>query len=280
MRRARLAWVAWTAIMPSAACTERAHDGPRPQPSAAVRAAGSVGPSSSSAVASVTSAASASVAPGPSAAPSCTTSATPDAKPGPLGAIQAEPKAATEALVRRLCAERGVPEKLVPDMVRVFPSGVTGADDADKEILEHAPFVPLYQHQLYRADIDNDGSVEWVVTNLVPTGGHASGIELVLQEACGKLRELPFYETFSHDLLDGKDFGQAGPANLDTPFLVRAPEGIEFRLRDIAPLNADGEGARPDEPYARILDIRYAYRWQGGAIRLLRREDKSHAVKP
>jgi hypothetical protein len=279
MRRARLAWVAWTAIMPSAACTERAHDGPPPQPSAAVRAAGSVGPSSSSAVASVTSAASAAVGAGPSAAPSCTTSAAPDAKPGPLGAIQAEPKAATDAFVRRLCAERDVPAKLVPDMVRVFPSGVIGADDSEKDIIEHAPFVPLYLHQLYRADIDNDGSREWVVTNLVPTGSHATGIEMVLADACGKLRELPFYETFSRDQLHGEDFGRAGPGDLDRPLLVRTPEGIEFRLRDIAPLNAAGEGARPDEPYARILDIRYAYRWQGDAIRLLRREDKSQTVK-
>jgi len=280
MTPTRLAAIGLIAML-SAACAERAQDGPKTQPSApAPHQAVSVTSSSCSALATAPSAPSAEAAQATSAAPSCTASATPDVKPGPLGPVPAEPKSSTDAFVRRLCTERGVPAKLIPDMVRVFPSGVIGADDAEKEILEHAPFVPLYLHELYRADIDNDGSVEWVVTELVPTGGHSTGVELVVQEACGRLRELPFYETFSRDQLQGEDFGKAGPADLGKPFLVRTPEGVEFRLREIAPLKANGEVAGPDEPRAKLLDIRYAYRWQGGKIRMLRREDKSQAVKP
>lgn len=204
-----------------------------------------------------------------------TATATPAGPRRPDGVVAPAPKEAQRALLVRLCAEKGLSGPETDAIVKAWFDGPYGPAPSD-EVLAKAPFTPGEGHDLYVADVDNDGRDEWVITVQNMVGQHNDGIETVWAERDGRLVELPFLEVVSHDLLDG---GTDWHANTGAPFIV-VDQGMTYlSFRDVFPVDAQGHVVGPTEDRVRVVDVRYRYLWKEGQMKLVDKVDHSDATK-
>lgn len=194
-----------------------------------------------------------------------------------LGPVAEASKEEITGLLTRLAAERGLGGEETAAVVKAWFDGPYV--QCPEVVSAKGPFDPTYFHRLYRADADNDGRDDWVIVGQNPVSDHRSGVEHVFTDRGGKLVELPFAETVSQALYQGRDLGPNFHMYADAPLLVVEAEGTLMDFSDTYPVDAKGEVVGPMDPRVKLVDKHYRYLWKGSSFKLISTQDRSLDVK-
>ena len=194
-----------------------------------------------------------------------------------LGPVAEASKEEITGLLTRLATERGLGAEEAAAIVKAWFDGPYA--QVPEVVSAKGPFDPTCFHKLYRADADNDGRDDWVIVGQNPVSDHRSGVEHVFTDRGGKLVELPFDETVSKALYQGRDLGPNFHMYVDEPLLVVDAVGTVMGFSDTYPVNAKGEIVGPTDPRVKLVDKHYRYRWKGSSFKLVSTEDRSLDVK-
>ncbi len=177
-----------------------------------------------------------------------------------LRGIPAAPRTTFVDFVVRLSRTKGKPltaaeaEGALEGDVTFVPKG--------EMLMQHDVFFSLAS--LYVADVDNDGTKDFVLVDKNTVATHNDMILGVWDADGDKLKELPFHDAVS------ATFARDGelPMYRDEPFLETTPEGTVMRLYDLWGLDQHGATVRMIDPCTNMHEQHVVLLWKRGTPKL------------
>ncbi len=168
-------------------------------------------------------------------------------------------------------AERLVRTEKKPPMTRAeLDAAIQGTEtfwpeESQSEVLmDHGVFFALAS--LYLADVNNDGTRDYVFLDKNTVSIHNDQLMGVYDEDGDALRRLPFDDIASASLFDGGDVGPSFPTYRDSPFLEVTPKGVVMRWMNLYGVDARGATVRMIDPCDKRVEEHFVYLWRGPTI--------------
>jgi hypothetical protein len=136
----------------------------------------------------------------------------------------------------------------------------------------HSVPTRLGQGAVYRADANNDGSLDWIFVNTNDNRPRGENVGFYTEHG-DTLADLEddhkdFYDSLS-TLVPDMDLPTWFPDGVDAPFVTKTPLGVTLNFGFTAGVDATGAIVREVDPWVACLHEHFETLWKGGKVRLL-----------